>query len=65
VSIGVASAGPAELGATGLIERADHALYEAKRAGRDRYSVAGDAATPVPASGSQKVALSVVGSRRP
>ena len=46
VSVGVATAGPAELGVTALIERADDALYQAKRGGRDRCAVAG-AAAPV------------------
>ena len=36
VSVGVAAAGPAELGVTALIERADAAMYQAKRAGKDR-----------------------------
>jgi diguanylate cyclase (GGDEF)-like protein len=40
VSVGVAAAGPAELGVTALIERADDALYQAKRAGRARCIVA-------------------------
>ena len=40
VSLGVAAAGPAELGITGLIERADQGLYEAKRGGRNRWAVA-------------------------
>jgi diguanylate cyclase (GGDEF)-like protein len=44
VSVGIAVAGIAELGVTALIERADEALYQAKREGRDRCSVAG---TPV------------------
>ncbi len=38
LSIGVVTAGVDELGMTGLIERADAALYQAKRAGRDRSS---------------------------
>jgi diguanylate cyclase (GGDEF)-like protein len=41
VSVGVTAAGPAELGVTALVERADDALYRAKRAGRDRCGVAG------------------------
>ena len=44
VSVGIAAAGPAELGVTALIERADDALYQAKRAGRDR--LAGDQSPP-------------------
>lgn len=44
VSVGVAAAGPGELGVTGLIDRADNALYQAKREGRDRCSVAAPAA---------------------
>jgi diguanylate cyclase (GGDEF)-like protein len=45
VSVGVAVAGSAELGVTALIERADEALYRAKREGRDRCSAA---STPAP-----------------
>jgi diguanylate cyclase (GGDEF)-like protein len=41
VSVGVATAGVTELGVTSLIERADDALYQAKRAGRDRCIAAG------------------------
>jgi diguanylate cyclase (GGDEF)-like protein len=50
VSVGVAAAGPAELGVTAFIERADNALYEAKRGGRDRCIVAGapSASLPIP-----------------
>jgi len=40
VSVGVATAGPAELGVTALIDRADGALYQAKREGRNRCCVA-------------------------
>jgi len=40
VSIGIAEATPTELGVSALIERADGALYQAKRAGRDRFAVA-------------------------
>lgn len=44
VSVGVASAGAADLGVTSLIQRADDGLYEAKRGGRDRCVTA---STPV------------------
>jgi diguanylate cyclase (GGDEF)-like protein len=47
VSVGIAVAGIAELGVTALIERADEALYQAKREGRDRCSVAGTPALSV------------------
>ena len=40
VSVGVATAGAADLGVTTLIERADEGLYEAKRGGRNRCAVA-------------------------
>lgn len=40
VSVGIAAAGPAEPGVTALIGRADDALYQAKREGRNRCSVA-------------------------
>ena len=55
VSVGAAAAGPAELGVTSLIERADDALYQAKRAGRDRCVVAGAPAASVVASELQAV----------
>jgi diguanylate cyclase (GGDEF)-like protein len=38
VSVGVATSGPADLVFATLIQRADDALYQAKRAGRDRCS---------------------------
>ncbi len=47
VSVGIAEAGPSEHGTTGLIGRADHALYQAKREGRNRCRVA---LTPTPAA---------------
>jgi len=40
VSIGVASATPSMSGIETLIKRADDALYEAKRSGRDRVAIA-------------------------
>jgi diguanylate cyclase (GGDEF)-like protein len=55
VSVGVASAEHAEIGITGLIERADNALYQAKRAGRDRCSVDGAAAVPVAEAARQAI----------
>lgn len=39
-SVGVAAAAPAELDVSALIERTDDALYQAKRAGRNRFCVA-------------------------
>jgi len=36
-SLGVATAAHADLGVTGLIERADGAMYQAKRLGRNRF----------------------------
>jgi diguanylate cyclase (GGDEF)-like protein len=50
-SVGIASAGPAELGVAAFIDRADDALYRAKRAGKDRYAVA-DGVADVVGSGS-------------
>jgi len=43
VSAGVAWSAPESIDATALIERADDALYEAKRAGRDRTRLASEA----------------------
>ena len=65
VSVGVATAGPAELGVTGFIERADGALYQAKRAGRDRCSAAGAPAAPLGASGPQGFGAPATAFRRP
>ncbi len=49
VSIGVAEAGPAESSVTALIERADGALYQAKREGRDRCRADNGLESPVAA----------------
>jgi diguanylate cyclase (GGDEF)-like protein len=64
VSIGVAAAGPVELGVTALIDRADEALYQAKRAGRDRCSVAGAPAAALAASEPQAIGSPAAGARR-
>ena len=48
VSVGVAAAGPEDLGVATLIERADRALYRAKREGRDRCCVGDAVAAPDP-----------------
>jgi diguanylate cyclase (GGDEF)-like protein len=40
-SVGVAAATASETGVTALIERADEALYRAKRSGRNRFCVSG------------------------
>ena len=42
VSVGVAAAMPGELNPEALIARADDAMYQAKRAGRNRYVVAAE-----------------------
>jgi diguanylate cyclase (GGDEF)-like protein len=57
VSVGVASAGFAELGVTALVERADDALYRAKRAGRNRCGVAVIPAAPLVASEPQTIGV--------
>jgi diguanylate cyclase (GGDEF)-like protein len=64
VSVGVASAGPAELGVTALIVRADDALYQAKRAGRDRCIVAGTP-EPLAAPEPQLIGAPAAGRSRP
>ena len=51
VSIGIASHQPGDaVDGTALLERADRALYAAKRAGRDRSMALVDGAEPVPAT---------------
>ena len=55
VSIGVAEAGPEELGVAGLIGRADDALYQAKQEGRDRCNVAGAPGASVAAAEPQGI----------
>jgi diguanylate cyclase (GGDEF)-like protein len=47
VSVGIATAAPADLVFATLIQRADDALYQAKRAGRDRCSAAAAPAASV------------------
>jgi diguanylate cyclase (GGDEF)-like protein len=63
VSVGIAAAGPAELGVAAFIDRADDALYRAKRAGRDRYAVADAAANSVGASDSPALGSPATGRR--
>jgi predicted signal transduction protein with EAL and GGDEF domain len=67
VSVGVATAGPADLGVTAFIERADGALYQAKRAGRDRVGVAGEpvAAVAAPEPEPEPVGLRATAIGRP
>jgi diguanylate cyclase (GGDEF)-like protein len=65
VSVGIALAGHAELGVTALIERADEALYQSKRQGRDRCSVAGAAAPSLDAFESQAIEPPVGAVSRP
>ena len=50
VSVGVTEAAPGERDVTALLQRADAALYAAKRAGRNRVMAAGDVAAVPPAS---------------
>jgi diguanylate cyclase (GGDEF)-like protein len=52
ISIGVTELHPADRDLDSLLFRADEALYDAKRAGRNRVAVREPAARPVPASGS-------------
>jgi diguanylate cyclase (GGDEF)-like protein len=65
VSVGVAVAGNAELGVTALIERADEALYQAKREGRDRCSVASTPVPPVDAVEHQAIVAPALASIQP
>jgi diguanylate cyclase (GGDEF)-like protein len=60
-SIGVAEAGPAELGVAALIERADEALYQAKREGGNRSHLSGGPTAVPAARESQACELAAVG----
>jgi len=65
VSVGVAEAGPAELGVAGLIGRADDALYQAKHEGRDRCHVAGAPAASVAAAEPRAIDAAATGVSAP
>jgi diguanylate cyclase (GGDEF)-like protein len=47
-SLGVATAAHTDVGVTGLIERADRALYQAKRLGRNRFCAEDTVPAPLP-----------------
>jgi diguanylate cyclase (GGDEF)-like protein len=47
-SLGIATASHSDLGITGLIERADRAMYQAKHLGRNRFCVDEDPPAPSP-----------------
>jgi diguanylate cyclase (GGDEF)-like protein len=47
-SLGIAAAAPTDLGVTALIERADLAMYQAKRLGRNQFCTEDSAPTPSP-----------------
>jgi diguanylate cyclase (GGDEF)-like protein len=64
VSVGIAAAGREELGVAALIERADEALYQAKRTGRDRCSIAGAPPPSLATSASSAVGPPATGPRR-
>jgi diguanylate cyclase (GGDEF)-like protein len=64
VSVGIAAVGPDDLGVAALIERADKALYQAKRDGRDRCSIGGAPGLSLTATGPDAISPPATGIER-